>query len=233
MKSKSKCIVCGTAVKRNRQYCRSCSESPLYGMWQNLKQKCFNHGIYLYGEWGQYRHFAIWMLLNGWKKGLTVLCNNIDDGYTPNNCTVGKVVRGRSIPKQVTDEKTAIDHLLRLRSKSTEWHKITGVYLIIRDGMVVYVGQSRNLMRRLQTHHYGFGCEIKIIMCDDEDRFELETKLIRKYSPMYNNNNSPRDFFSRVGLYDGEEEFYLYNDILKPEIVSANDILEKTKRSDL
>jgi hypothetical protein len=63
----------------------------------------------------------------------------------------------------------------------------SGVYIICRDSEIIYVGQSRDLGKRLDAHHWGFGAEILYIDCEDTvERLDLETKLIKKLKPILN-----------------------------------------------
>ena len=66
----------------------------------------------------------------------------------------------------------------------------SGVYLLIKDNTVIYVGQSYNINKRLLSHHYGFGCEVIVVIeQNSKRRLELESSLIRKLKPIYNNND--------------------------------------------
>lgn len=74
-----------------------------------------------------------------------------------------------------------------------------GVYLMKKNGKVIYVGKAKNLKNRVSSY---FNREhenektkelvkniedIEFIMCNSEiDAFVLENNLIKKYSPKYN-----------------------------------------------
>ena len=73
------------------------SNSPLYCIWEGIKQRLFNpnaksastyngKGITMCTDWLQYIPFEKWALLNGYKQGLTIDRINIDGNYTPDNC---------------------------------------------------------------------------------------------------------------------------------------------------
>jgi len=64
---------------------------------------------------------------------------------------------------------------------------VGGVYLILRDNELLYVGQSCNLDSRLREHHWGFGAEVLYIVCKDLiERLELEAQLIKATKPILN-----------------------------------------------
>ena len=63
---------------------------------------------------------------------------------------------------------------------------ISAVYLLIRDSKVLYVGQTVDLLSRLESHHYGFGADIWYVQVPDEQLKNVERRLIRKFKPEYN-----------------------------------------------
>lgn len=70
----------------------------LYGVWTNMKTRCYNpkgtyykdyggRGIVLCDEWKtDYAAFRAWAIKNGYKHGLTVDRVDNDRGYSPSNC---------------------------------------------------------------------------------------------------------------------------------------------------
>lgn len=74
------------------------SKTRLYGVWTEMKRRCFKEkdkrykyygarGITVCDEWLQYEGFRDWALLNGYKKNLSIERINVDGNYTPANCT--------------------------------------------------------------------------------------------------------------------------------------------------
>jgi len=63
-----------------------------------------------------------------------------------------------------------------------------GVYMFVRDGKPVYIGQTSNLNKRLRVHHFGFGADVYIIKCG-KGRLKLEKQLIDFYKPEFNNGS--------------------------------------------
>jgi len=65
----------------------------------------------------------------------------------------------------------------------------SGVYFLISRGIVVYVGQSGSVMRRLGEHISDLTKSfdsIATIPCDELNRLWLESQYIEKYKPLYN-----------------------------------------------
>jgi excinuclease UvrABC nuclease subunit len=62
----------------------------------------------------------------------------------------------------------------------------TFIYFLINNKEVVYVGQTKNGLKRPFSHNDKIFNEIKIILCDEEELNILENEYIIKYNPMYN-----------------------------------------------
>ncbi len=67
---------------------------------------------------------------------------------------------------------------------------VAGVYLLMRDGEIVYVGQSGNVYSRIAKHmdtaRFTFDA-FSIFGCSDKDgRLKMEAELIHKYQPSEN-----------------------------------------------
>ena len=74
-----------------------------------------------------------------------------------------------------------------------------GIYLLVRDGKVLYVGRTSNLERRLDAHHYGFGADVYCIQATNIRR--AEHYFIKKYNPPYNGNyNKSKQFITEAEL---------------------------------
>ena len=78
-----------------------------------------------------------------------------------------------------------------------------GVYALVRDGVVVYVGQSKKMLARISAHKSNWGRkaqpawmpaslrgvlfdEAYVLPCRVEDLDELEAAMIDLYKPRYN-----------------------------------------------
>ena len=76
-----------------------------------------------------------------------------------------------------------------------------GIYILVRDGKVLYVGRSSNLERRLDSHHYGFGADVYCIQATNLKR--TEHHFINKYKPLYNGNyDRNKQFITEAELDD-------------------------------
>lgn len=83
---------------RNRSNCHGLKRTALYGVWINMKTRCYNNknekypcyggrGITVCDEWKhdfmEFRRFAI---ENGWDDSLQIDRKDNDKGYSPDNC---------------------------------------------------------------------------------------------------------------------------------------------------
>lgn len=115
--------------------------SKLYGVWNQMKQRCQNtrngsyencggRGITVCDEWQDFRPFRAWALVNGYREGLSIDRIDNDGDYEPSNCrwtdrTAQAVNRrsavfltydGRTLPIREWAEETGIEaHILRQR----------------------------------------------------------------------------------------------------------------------
>lgn len=83
-----------------------------------------------------------------------------------------------------------------------------GIYALLWQGKVVYIGQSRNVFRRLRDHYLNATRNRKlysweprsnkmifdsaqVLPCMVEDLDRLEREMIRRYHPRYNVHHKP------------------------------------------
>lgn len=73
------------------------SNTRLYTIWKNMKQRCYNpkrnrykwygaKGIQVYEEWHDFLPFMEWSLANGYEEGLVLDREDSNGNYEPSNC---------------------------------------------------------------------------------------------------------------------------------------------------
>lgn len=85
------CLALETRTKHNM------SHSRLYGIWQNMKDRCFNtnndrfnlyggRGIQVCDDWLDFNKFKLWALANDYSDNLTLDRIDVNGNYEPSNC---------------------------------------------------------------------------------------------------------------------------------------------------
>lgn len=71
--------------------------------------------------------------------------------------------------------------------------RMCGIYFLINDGEIVYVGQSVNVFSRVSSHAQAGKqfTSVKFLPCEPEKMNEIEGLLIRLLSPKLNGNDGP------------------------------------------
>lgn len=64
--------------------------------------------------------------------------------------------------------------------------KLSWVYLLYDDWVVVYVWQSKNIFNRLSWHRDKKYDKVEFIPCDMKNLLSVERKYINMYNPIYN-----------------------------------------------
>lgn len=77
------------------------SKHPLYSLWQDIKNRCYNKKVNNYNDYGgrgiivckewknDFVVFYNWAINNGWGKGLEIDRKNNNGNYEPGNCRFG------------------------------------------------------------------------------------------------------------------------------------------------
>jgi len=97
---------------------------PLYCIWHNIRERCFNsnnnryknyggRGITICDTWSDYKTFEQWCLANGWQHGLTIDRIDNDGNYESGNCQV----------------MTRIENCRKGTSKSTNQFNLIGNFI--------------------------------------------------------------------------------------------------------
>jgi len=88
----------GTIGKSHPSFKHGLFGHKLYGVWKNMKQRCYNPNWPKYKDYGgrgikvcrKWRNnpkiFYDWAMSHGWEKGLQIDRKNNDQGYRPGNC---------------------------------------------------------------------------------------------------------------------------------------------------
>lgn len=64
--------------------------------------------------------------------------------------------------------------------------KMSFVYFLLRDGEVIYIGQTKKWLSRPFSHINKPFDEVRILECEPEDLDALEMQMIAKYKPTFN-----------------------------------------------
>ena len=73
---------------------------------------------------------------------------------------------------------------------ASKWKKATGIYFLIKDSKVVYVGQSVHIYSRIASHYDKEFDSFAYIPCDQELLDKLESLYIHVLRPERNGNHS-------------------------------------------
>lgn len=63
---------------------------------------------------------------------------------------------------------------------------MSGIYFLIKDGNVIYIGQSINVEKRLLKHRDKDFDTFRIIKCHESRLLEYERRLIKLFKPVFN-----------------------------------------------
>ena len=108
--------------------------SPLYNVWKNMKERCYNPATHNYSRYGgrgitvcdEWRNdlaaFVQWAEENGYKRGLEIDRKDSDRGYSPDNCRW--VSSNANQNNKGNNVLITIDGVTRTQ---TEWAAIAGI----------------------------------------------------------------------------------------------------------
>lgn len=114
-------------------YAHGLRKHPLYGVWCNVKTRCYNanterykdyggRGIEMCNEWkNDFSSFYKWAVENGWEKGLLLDRINNDGWYSPDNCRfVNYFVNARN-RRLLCSNNTSGFHGVTKQTESNQW----------------------------------------------------------------------------------------------------------------
>lgn len=133
----------------NKNTTHGLSRSPLYAVWQGIKDRCYREGHKAYHRYGgrgitvcdewlnDFECFSNWALQNGWQKGLEIDRENNDGNYSPDNCrVVTMLVNRRNTSKTIYLEYNGE------RRPQSEWAEIMGISYDVLSDRVKDLGWS-------------------------------------------------------------------------------------------
>lgn len=127
---------------------RNLSKTPLYHVWQTMKQRCANpryRGYQWYGakgikvckEWNDVRNFYEWAMDNGYEEGLTLDRVDSSGNYEPSNCRwVTMAAQQSNKSNNHTIEYHGERHML------TQWSKLLGIPRTTLSNRLMSLGWS-------------------------------------------------------------------------------------------
>lgn len=127
---------CGCLQRDNlskRLTTHNLSNHPLYTVWINMKSRCYKEnndrykryggrGITVCDSWFDFHNFYSWAIANGWELGLTIERKELNNNYTPDNCTW--------IKKEVQQKNTSRSRLITFDNRTmtiTDWAQTLGI----------------------------------------------------------------------------------------------------------
>lgn len=86
----------------------------------------------------------------------------------------------------------------------------SGIYFLLDLGTIVYIGKSKNVVRRTTEHDNKIWDEYSYILCQERHLDKEEKKYIQTYSPKYNKALAytkvvPKDFNYELNYLDNEQ----------------------------
>ena len=97
--------------------------------------------------------------------------------------------------------------------------RLPGVYAFYANGECMYVGESKNIKKRISTHERRqqlASCEVRFFVCDD--RKAIEAKLIRELKPKRNGRSVEREKLMELAAKRAAKntDFLGFNEIFGP-----------------
>jgi hypothetical protein len=114
--------------------------------------------------------------------------------------------RNTGLPQDIGEQ---IKEMAFAESRPATKVEIGGVYLLFQQGVIVYVGQSNNVVGRIGTHiseRLKVFDRYAIIVVDEADRLMRERQLIATFEPYYNcvslREQGFRDVFEMAAMFN-------------------------------
>lgn len=105
-----------------------------------------------------------------------------------------------------------------------------GIYFLLKGDVVVYVGQSMNVEKRVTAHRDKDFDSFRVIPCEPSKLLHYEKRLIKYFKPMYNGETGgKRPGAGRPKLKDSEKKKSKVMRIPDDKIESVKKLLENDK----
>ena len=88
----------------------------------------------------------------------------------------------------------------QLLENEISWTSLVGIYFLIKDKEIVYVGQSTNVYRRIPSHLDKQFTGYAVVLCEKHELNILESLYIHCLQPKYNGNCTDKSKLAPISL---------------------------------
>ena len=102
--------------------------------------------------------------------------------------------------KLFSESMESIDRILEIKKPASELGK-SGIYFLIKDNVIVYVGQTRNSESRIYSHFNDASKEFdsySFIPCHEDELNDMEAYYVVTLNTEYNMTMPPNNVFKSV-----------------------------------
>ena len=126
-------------VTANKNKTHGYTKHSLYGVWCNMKERCYavtcdrymdygGRGITICDVWlNDAKEFIEWCLYNGWKKGLQIDRENNDSGYCPSNCRFVTPLENNKNTRLIRSNNTSGYRGVSYHKATRRWYARTSI----------------------------------------------------------------------------------------------------------
>ena len=93
-------------------------------------------------------------------------------------------------------EKVKVNDVVSIETKEDAAKPILGIYKLIKEDVVVYVGLSKDILKRIEQHRKEGKNDFDrnlLIECEERESKLIEITLIHFYSPLHNKHHKKKD----------------------------------------
>lgn len=142
------CFQCARSSASLKRKTHGLIKHPLYGRWQDMKNRCYNKNLDRYSSYGgrgiqvcqewidSFENYYNWCIDNGWEKGLSVDRIDVNGNYEPANCRVITLAdqhynKRNTLYISIDNKKYSLAKLLRDNNLS---HKYALIHKQLKQG---------------------------------------------------------------------------------------------------